>query len=116
MQYESLRIGNTIRCLREQKKMSLEEMSYQLNRSVSHVGQIELGKRRLGMDMLYSLMDIFEVDANAILLIAEPKESCRFSIDAELAKLSEKDSQYLASVFLYMINQIHSGEEREVKS
>lgn len=112
MQYESLRVGQAIRDLREKKKMSLEEMSYQLNRSVSHVGQIELGKRRLGMDMLYSLMDILEVDANAILLIAEPKEKLCFSIDAELAKLPETDGQYLSSVFLYMIDQMNHGEGR----
>ena len=116
MQYESFNVGNTIRFLREQKNWTLEEMSHRLHRSVSHIVQVELGTRRIGLDTLYRLMDVLDVDANTILLIAESKEESGKSIDSELAKLSKKDRQYLTDVFQYMINQIHSdggGNEHE---
>ena len=85
-------------------------MSYQLNRSLSHVVQVELGKRKIGMDMLYGLMDVLGVDANAILLFTESEKKFSVSIDAELMRLSEADNRYLTSVFLYMIDQIRTGE------
>ena len=116
MKYESLNVGSTIRFLREQKNWTLEEMSRRLDRSVSHIVQVELGARRISLDTLYRLMDVLDVDANTILLIAETKDESEQSIDAELAKLSEEDRQYLTSVFQYMINQIHtegSGENHE---
>ena len=106
MQYESFRVGNTIRCLREQRCWTLEEMSHRLDRSVSHVVQVELGKRRIGLDTLYKLMDVLNVDANTILLIAEPKCEPETSIDTELSKLPEEDRRYLSGVFQYMIDQI----------
>ena len=110
MQYESLRVGQAIRDLREQRCLSREEMSYQLNRSLSHVVQVELGKRKISMDMLYGLMDVLGVDANAILLFTEAEKKFSVSIDAELMRLSEADNRYLTSVFLYMIDQIRTGE------
>lgn len=116
MKYESLNVGSTIRFLREQKNWTLEEMSHRLHRSVSHIVQVELGARRIGLDTLYRLMDVLEVDANTILLIAEPEKEVHLSIDEELSKLSEEDRRYLEGVFQYMINQIHaegSGENHE---
>ena len=114
MQYESQRIGETIRGLREQRCLSREEMSYQLNRSLSHVVQVELGKRKISLDMLYGLMDVLGVDANAILLFTEPGKDNHISIDAELATLSQENASYLTSVFLYMIAQIRVGGRQEV--
>ena len=111
MKYESFRIGNTIRFLREQKCLSREEMSYRLNRSVSHVVQVELGKRKISLDMLYGLMEVLGVDANAILLITEPKKESTISIDAELAMLPVEDRKYLESVFQYMIGQMRTDDE-----
>lgn len=115
MQYESFRVGNTIRCLREQRCLSREEMSCQLNRSLSHVVQVELGKRKISMDMLYGLMDVLGVDANAILLIAEPEKERLLSVDVELATLPEMKRDYLTDVFLYMIHQFRNEMEVEVK-
>ena len=114
MQYESQRIGKAIRGLREQRCLSREEMSYQLNRSLSHVVQVELGKRKISMDMLYSLMDVLGVDANAILLFTESEKDSHLSIDAELATLSQENASYLTSVFHYMIAQIRMGGGKEV--
>ena len=66
MRYEGWKAGKEIRLLRKQKGLTLEELSFRLGMSPSHINQLELGNRKMSIDLLYKLMDEFEVDANTI--------------------------------------------------
>ncbi|MFI3172496.1 MAG: helix-turn-helix transcriptional regulator [Eubacteriales bacterium] len=107
MGYNGLVVGQAIRDLRINKKLTIEELSYRANVSASHMNQIELGSRKMSMALLFEIMDVLETDANTILAIehrATGSES--YSIEKELATLSEKEQIYLEGVFGYMIGNI----------
>ncbi len=105
MKYEGWKVGKEIHLLRKQKGMTLEELSFRLGMSASHINQLELGNRKMSIDLLYKLMDEFEVDANTILKIPERRESSReISIDELLETFPMKRRKYLQNVFQYMIN------------
>lgn len=74
MRYEGWKAGKEIRLLRKQKGLTLEESSFRLGMSPSHINQLELGNRKMSIDLFYKLMDEFEVDANTILKIPTKKE------------------------------------------
>ena len=43
------------------------EFSDELGKSESHIKQVELGSRKISLDLLISLMEVLHVDANSIL-------------------------------------------------
>lgn len=102
MQYDRLQIGQKLRDMRKDKKYTVEELGDRMGISVSHVNQIERGSRNMSMELLVRFINIFDTDANSILMdVSELKTD---SIDAQLSLLSEETREYLTGVFRYMIN------------
>lgn len=112
MEYNGLRIGQSIRDIRTKRGMTIEQLSGEVDKSVSHIHQIELGSRKMSVDLLLSLVSVLDTDANSVLGIqsqkdtSECKEKIGISIDDELDKLSKKQSDYLKGIFLAMIQKI----------
>lgn len=67
VKYNGFKVGQEIRRLRNNKHLSILEMSGHINTSASNLNQIELGSRKMSIDMLYRLMD--ELDANTLLAV-----------------------------------------------
>lgn len=102
--YDGILIGQKIRDLRIKSGMSLGELSDDVGKSESHMKQVELGSRKMSLDLLLSLMTVFQTGANDILLYnTNSKES--ESIDSQLASLPENERKYLISIFQSMINE-----------
>lgn len=111
MRYEGWKAGKEIRLLRKQKGLTLEESSFRLGMSPSHINQLELGNRKMSIDLFYKLMDEFEVDANTILKIPTKKELEReLSIGVLLESFPMEKRKYLENVFQYMINTMPNEE------
>ena len=66
-QYDGLVVGQRIRNLRVEAGYELGEFSDELGKSESHIKQVELGSRKISLDLLISLMEVLHVDANSIL-------------------------------------------------
>lgn len=66
-QYDGLVVGQRIRNLRIEAGYGLGEFSDELGKSESHIKQVELGSRKISLDLLISLMEVLHVDANSIL-------------------------------------------------
>lgn len=112
VKYDGILIGQSIRDMRTKKGMTIEQLSDAVDKSVSHIHQMELGSRKMSIDLLLDFVAVLDTDANSILGI-EPKESeedkeskTRISIDAELDKLSVQQRDYLKRVFVTMIRTI----------
>ncbi|SCP98603.1 helix-turn-helix domain-containing protein [Anaerobium acetethylicum] len=110
MEYEGWKVGQEIRKLRNQKNMTIEELSFKLGMSTSHINQLELGSRKMSIDLLYKIMGELEADANTVLAIPVKSEKRKgISIDAELEGIPSEKKMYLMGIFSQMI-QTFPGE------
>ena len=107
MKYDGFMVGQIIRDLREAHNMSLEEFAFRLNKSTSHISQLENGSRRLSMNLLYAIMPLFQVDANTLLGIQSKNNN---SIDEVIAKLPEKKRLFVKTLILQIIEGIAESE------
>lgn len=103
MVYDGLTVGQNVRIMREQNHWTIEQLSEAVDKSASHIVQMELGSRKMSLDLLFSLMTVFNVDANSILGVSNNEE---LSIDKELNKLNESQKHYLTNIFMGMIKKI----------
>ena len=85
--------------------MSIAELSEQVDKSVSHMNMVELGHHKLSLDMLYDLMNVFNVDANSILDITKEKQRV-VSVDSLLVGLTPSQQEYIAGVVGYMVKNM----------
>ena len=105
-QYDSFMAGQAVRDLREAKGWTIEKLAEDVDKSESHIHQLELGSRKMSIELLFALMGAFGTDANTILGV--PDKECRtedISIDVMLERLPEKQREYLKRQFIHMIDE-----------
>lgn len=107
MQYDGFVVGPGIRALRKKSTYTLEALSEKTGISVSNIKRIEQGNRNLSMRNLYGIMDAFGVDANTVLNINPVMN--KYSIDARLDNLDEKQRTFLFKTFSFMLEQAESA-------
>ncbi len=109
MEYQGWKVGQEIRKLRNKKKMTIEELSFKLGMSTSHINQLELGSRKMSIDLLYKIMSELDTDANTVLAVPDRlHEGQGISIDAELEGLPPEKKKYLIGLFHQMIRTFPS--------
>lgn len=99
--YDSVEIGANITRLRRQRAISREELSFSVDRSVSHMAQIERGARKMSIDLFVDLMNVLEVDANEILGIKPDGE--KETIDGQLKEMELSKQKYFTTIFSQML-------------
>ena len=67
-------IGDSIRELRKAHHMTQMELAEKLDISFIHCSQLGQGRHKMSVDLLFSMMTLFQVDANTILGIKETEE------------------------------------------
>lgn len=105
MEYIGWKIGQQLRNLRKKSGMTLEELSTKVDKSTSHINQIELGSRKITMDLLFSIMRVLEVDANTVLVIPQKEVKEQVSIDAMLTELPQDIREDLIDTFQFIIKK-----------
>lgn len=100
--YNSVLVGENIMRLRKQKSLTREELSFRVNRSVSHIAQIEHGARKMSIDLFVELINVLSVDANEILGIKIDKE--KETIDELLHSMDEDKQKYFTTIFSKMLS------------
>jgi len=114
VKYDGILIGQAVRDIRTERGLTIEELSDRVDKSVSHIHQLELGSRKMSVDLLLALVSVLDTDANRILRIEktgeafgrEQESSIELSIDDELDKLPAPQREYLKKAFLNMIQTI----------
>lgn len=69
-------VGNNLRTLRMNKRLTQLEVVEALDISYNHYAKIEEGMRGMSMKMLFKLINFYQVDANYILGVTVEKEAC----------------------------------------
>ena len=105
MEYIGWKIGQQLRNLRKNSGMTLEELSAKVDKSTSHFNQIELGSRKITIDLLFSIMSVLEVDANTVLAIPQKEAKEQVSIDAMLTELPQDIREDLIDTFQFIIKK-----------
>lgn len=111
LKYDGILISQAVRDIRTERGLTIEELSDRVGKSVSHIHQLELGSRKMSIDLLLALVSVLDTDANRILKIEKAESVCdremesnaEISIDDELDKLSVSQKEYLKNAFLNMI-------------
>lgn len=103
MKYCGYDVGPVLKQIRMDKGLTREQVSEKAGLSVSTIKQIEQGGRSLSMNSLYSLMEIYECDANTVLNI-EGKSLLDSSIDERLLRLPKATRDYFVNSFLFMLD------------
>lgn len=114
VEYDGILIGQAVRDIRTERGLTIEELSDRVDKSVSHIHQLELGSRKMSVDLLLALVSVLDTDANRILRIEktgeafgrEQESNTGVSIDDELDKLPAPQREYLKKAFLNMIQTI----------
>lgn len=68
--FDPIIIGDSLRKLREKKKLTQMDVVQALGMSYCHYARIEEGVRGMSINMLFKLMEFFQTDANTILGIS----------------------------------------------
>ncbi len=106
MRYDGFKAGQAVRDLREAKGWTIEKLAEEVEKSESHIHQIELGGRKMSVELLFALMGVFGTDANTILGVQDKECSTEgISIDAMLGKLPKQQGEYLKRQFIRMIEE-----------
>lgn len=108
MKYSSYEIGPSVRRMRKERRMTLEELSEKTGLSESTLNKIEIGNRNMSMQTLFALMNAFESDANSILL---PNYQMDSSIEGELKLLPQKLRKPTREAFSKLIEFVRTVEE-----
>lgn len=112
MEYEGWKTGQALRNVRKSRHLTIEQLSERVNKSPSHINQIELGSRKMSVDLLYLLMTALHTDANTILgIISEEDRDSAITdevndgvVDQKLRTLSPQQKKYFEAVFCNMID------------
>lgn len=106
MKYDSFTAGQAVRDLREAKGWTIEKLAEEVDKSESHIHQLELGSRKMSIELLFALMGTFGTDANTILGVQDRECSTEeISIDIMLERLPEMQREYLKWQFIRMIEE-----------
>ena len=73
MKYDKIETGVNLRQLRIENKLSPGEVSDIVDKSESHIMQLERGSRNLTVEMLCKFTDVYNTDPNTILGISSQR-------------------------------------------
>ncbi len=99
----NIEVGERIRSIREDLKMSREKFSEMIDISDVFLGQIERGERSLSLKTLYKLVSFTGVSTDYILFGNENNNSTIHKINRILSKSSDANIKY----FYEIINCSH---------
>lgn len=102
MEYNGYMVGPVIRRLRQDRKLTLDQVSERTGLSISSIKQLEQGGRNMSMSSLYLFMAAYQCDANTILNIEQNTDD-KSSIDRKLETLPAGKREYFTRTFLFML-------------
>ena len=81
MYFDQVKFGNRLRNLRKQRGKTQEQLAAAVNIGTVHLGNIELGKRGLSIDLMIELSNVLNVSLDYLMLFADGKSTgdSRFS-------------------------------------
>lgn len=113
MEYNPLLVGEFLRNLRKSHHLTQMELAEQLDISFIHYSQIEQGRHRMSINLLFRIMTLFQIDANSILGIrtAKEKELLFSKIEKFLNDLQPKEKKLVCTTFEILLDIYNKKKE-----
>ena len=103
MKYDKIETGVNLRQLRTENKLSPGEVSDIVDKSESHIMQLERGSRNLTVEMLCKFADVYNTDPNTILGISSQRMVVMID---KLKSLPTDTSEQLIGTFISVIDNL----------
>lgn len=99
----SITFGARLKKLRQEKKLSQEELAFQCNMQASHIGQLERGQKNPTLDTLIKIANGFEITLPELLDFDEKPQNKNQNptvnkINAYLSALTEKQQKQVLAI------------------
>lgn len=102
-------VGDRIRQLRKQRKLSQEELGYKSDLHYTHIGAIERGEKNWSIDTLVKVAGGLNVTINDLLAVPSKPEDIRRLKKAVIAEISESSPEAV-KIFSDMVRGVKSLE------
>ena len=112
MKYDKIETGVNLRQLRIENKLSPGEVSDIVDKSESHIMQLERGSRNLTVEMLCKFADVYNTDPNTILGISSQRMVVMID---KLKSLPTDTSEQLIGTFISVIDNLYTEVMGEMK-
>lgn len=103
MKYDKIETGVNLRQLRIENNLSAGEVSDIVDKSESHIMQLEKGSRNLTVEMLCKFADVYNTDPNTILGISSQRMVVMID---KLKSLPTETSEQLIGTFISVIDNL----------
>lgn len=112
MEYEKWRVGENIRQVRKANHMSVLDVAVEIDKSESHLGQIECGAKGFSIPLLYDIANALNSDPNTLLGWKGELDELLLEFEAVYGLLDGDDQKYLIPLFLNMMRATIDARKR----
>lgn len=109
--YDKYAVGDVLRALRNEKHLTQAQIAEKLDLSVIHYSLIEQGQRKFSLEVLFKIMEVFEVNADRVLAI-KPRMSQTDIFNQKLACLSKEEQEYVKNACILLVDGMLMKKER----
>lgn len=109
--YDKYAVGDVLRELRNERHLTQSQIAEKLDLSVIHYSLIEQGQRKFSLEVLFKIMEVFEVNADRVLAI-KPRMSQTDIFNQKLACLSKEEQEYVKNACLLLVDGMLMKKER----
>lgn len=112
LKYDKYAVGDVLRELRAERHLTQSQAAEKLDLSVIHYSLIEQGQRKFSLEVLFKIMDVFEVNADRVLAI-EAKMPRQDALSQKLSCLSEAEREYVKNACLLLVDGMLMNKGRK---
>lgn len=110
--YDKYAVGDALRSLRTEKNLTQSQLAEKLELSTIHYSLIEQGQRKFSLEVLFKIMEVFDVDADRVLAI-EP-----YSVDTDIFRekmsgLNKEEQKYVVNAWVMLVDGYMLQKERK---
>ena len=110
LKYDKYAVGDVLRELRTERNLTQSQTAEKLDLSVIHYSLIEQGQRKFSLEVLFKIMEVFEVNADRVLAI-EPSIPKTDVFSQKLSLLSKEEQEYLKNACLLLMDGMLMNKE-----
>lgn len=104
-------IGENIRNIRIEKKLSQEQLAELSDYSVSQIYRIEAGSANISLEGLIRIMEALDINANTLIKVnmnSEKNEELYYELLSIISGRSEKEVKFLIITIKQLIDNVNS--------
>lgn len=111
LKYDKYAVGDVLRELRNQQNLTQLQVAEKMGLSAIHYSLIEQGQRKFSIEVLFKIMDVFNVDADRVLGL-KCKDVKTDVFAQKLSKLTNEEQEYVTKAWILLVDGLVLHKER----